>query len=187
MVVVAQAISRAAVRCHLLFVVFLYLALFAAPHRALEVHFPLSMEAVVVSGIAAFGPPFTTTRAFQRGELIAAVPFDACGEFQNAEQLAGRIVMVVRGGCSFAKKAFAVQNASGIGVLVRNSDRGKSKEEEKQMLFMMSDDGSGHRVRIPVEMITASDGDDLLNAKAKYGRVVVSLGRRLLLKDYYAL
>lgn len=155
---------------------------------ALEVHSPLSLAGRLYAMVASFGPPLVTTRMV-RAEIAFAVPATACGPVENAKALRGRIAVVHRGGgCSFTTKALAVQSAGAIGCIVVNTPRtsaDQTLEHERQQLFVLADDGAGRDVIIPMEMVTATDAEPMLDA-ARAGRsVVASLGFRLETKDYY--
>ena len=75
------------------------------------------------TGFAAFGPTeFDTT-----GEVVLAVDdtpptSDACSAITN--DVAGRIVLIDRGTCSFALKTLAAENAGAIGVIIANNAPG---------------------------------------------------------------
>lgn len=73
---------------------------------------------------------------------------DGCEDFTNAQELAGKIAFMDRGGCSFGFKALKAQNAGAIGVVVASFD-----DDE----YNLVPGSEGAQVNIPVVMITASD------------------------------
>lgn len=54
----------------------------------------------------------------RRLALAAALPPDACGNLDNAALVAGAVLIVARGGCTFADKAAAAQGAGAVALLV---------------------------------------------------------------------
>ena len=99
----------------------------AAPRMRMYVFQTATTQATVLqpSGIAgayaaaeaAFGPATYEVR----GEVANTIPADACAAIANAGAIAGRIALVDRGGCDFALKAFNVQAAGAIGIVVVNN------------------------------------------------------------------
>lgn len=76
------------------------------------------------SGTAAFGKQITRNDTI-RGEL--AIGFDGsntpgtgCEALVNPEEVAGKIAMITRGGCTFQQKAFNAEQAGAIGVVICN-------------------------------------------------------------------
>lgn len=55
------------------------------------------------------------------GEVVAAIPFDACTALSNAAALNGKIALVVRGTCNFVVKSEAAINAGALGVIIVNN------------------------------------------------------------------
>ena len=67
------------------------------------------------------------------------------------------IMMVDRGGCTFAQKVRNIQKVGGdMALIVDNSDEDLSK-------LILSDDGSGAGLHIPAMMISSTDGQKLKN------------------------
>jgi len=89
-------------------------------NRSLEID-PGDLQ--LATGFAAFGPTdFDTT-----GDVVLAIDdtpptSDACTPLTN--DVAGRIVLIDRGTCSFALKTLAAENAGAIGVLIANNVAG---------------------------------------------------------------
>jgi len=69
---------------------------------------------------AAFGPKnFDLTGAIVLGDDGTAPANDGCTAITNA--VAGNVVLVDRGGCTFKTKALNIQNAGGVGMLLANN------------------------------------------------------------------
>ncbi|HEU5058067.1 MAG TPA: M36 family metallopeptidase, partial [Kofleriaceae bacterium] len=106
-----------------------------------------------VTGFAAFGPTdFDTT-----GEVVLAVDdtpptSDACTALTN--DVAGRIVLIDRGTCSFALKTLAAENAGAIGVIIANNTAGAPPPN-------MANTVPPTVVTIPTLSITFEAGNDL--------------------------
>ena len=67
------------------------------------------------------------------------------------------IILIKRGGCSFVKKARNAQNAGAGMLIVINNDN------ENIHNLVMSDDGTGGDIYIPVAMISLNDGNVIYN------------------------
>lgn len=71
-------------------------------------------------GTASFGP----TNFSASGSIVAAVPNIGCGTLSNAADVAGKIVVIDRGSCSFQLKTYYAQQAGAIGVIIANNAAG---------------------------------------------------------------
>ena len=82
-----------------------------------------------------------------------------------------KILIVNRGGCSFVQKARNAQKAGFSMVIVINNMITKIKN------IIMTDDGSGSDIKIPVVMISKNDGDILINymSNNKNEKVIVEI------------
>ncbi len=77
----------------------------------------------------------------------------------NAVNLSGLVAVVVRGGCSFSRKAQVVQAAGAAGMVVLNVD------DEQELVTMTSDMPlANSAVRIPSLLLAARDSRLLLHA-----------------------
>jgi hypothetical protein len=152
---------------------------------ALAIVSPASHGRSIQAVAAAFGSPLLRlTEA--KGNVIQAVPFDGCTDFLNSGDFAGNIVLVLRGGCTFREKATSIEVAGAIGVVVVNNVRGDNAHQERDELFMMSDDSKSVPVRIPAEMISLTDGKDILNMLNAGKKVVATMGTKVdFPSDYY--
>lgn len=69
---------------------------------------------------ASFGP-----QSFDvRGTLINSAPANGCTAFTNAADVAGKLVIIDRGACTFVVKARNAQAAGALGVLIANNAAG---------------------------------------------------------------
>lgn len=70
----------------------------------------------VEPGTGAFGPTnFDLTET-----IVRPAPLDACAALTNAAEVAGKIVLVDRGGCDFNAKAKTAENAGAAAVIIAN-------------------------------------------------------------------
>ncbi|GAC1629078.1 MAG: hypothetical protein NVS9B10_19760 [Nevskia sp.] len=69
---------------------------------------------------AAFGPSLFDVS----GTIVSSAPLNACTPFTNAAAVAGNIVLVDRGSCSFQTKTVNAQNAGATAVIVANNVAG---------------------------------------------------------------
>ena len=53
-----------------------------------------------------------------RGSVVLADPYDGCTQFNNANDVSGKIVVVRRGACLFIDKARIIQSLGGVGGIV---------------------------------------------------------------------
>ncbi len=79
---------------------------------------------------------------------------DGCSEAENPGELAGRIALIDRGGCSFADKALHAQEAGAIGAVIVNN-QGNTPPGLG---------GTGPTVTIPVVSLGADDGNRIRQA-----------------------
>ncbi|KAF0686062.1 Aste57867_22124 [Aphanomyces stellatus] len=107
----------------------------------------------------------------------------ACGDLDHlGDAIAGKIVLVNRGNCSFTRKALLVQKAGGIAVIAVNSKGAhQSKKPNYHRLYSLSDDGTGDQVTIPVVMISRMEARQVQDAAAVTGAdaAVISLSMLL--------
>ena len=82
---------------------------------------------------------------------VVAVPEMGCTPLENAEQMAGNIAVINRGGCVFAEKARNAEAAGAVAVIITNN--------RIEPLVKMSGDFSA--VTIPAMMATQDGGAEL--------------------------
>ncbi|CAK4078679.1 unnamed protein product [Aphanomyces euteiches] len=103
----------------------------------------------------------------------------ACKELSAwGDSIRGKIVLVKRGNCSFTRKAMHVQDMGGIGMIAVNN-KAQTPKPSYQRLYSLSDDGSGHKVKIPVVMISMNNALDLEELGARDDSLVISLSMLL--------
>jgi subtilisin family serine protease len=142
---------------------------------AIAITAPASLVGNVEMREASFTPALTVKSPIE-APLIAAVdstptasgtgsPSDACSALLNATRVAGRIVLVKRGGCQFQVKIKNAENAGAVGVIVYDDAEGEP--------IVMN--GDANVVHIPAVMIGYDDGQRLLNALSGTEQVTMKL------------
>ncbi|XP_043278333.1 ER degradation-enhancing alpha-mannosidase-like protein 3 [Venturia canescens] len=112
-------------------------------------------EVILRAGPAHFGPRLVDDKKVT-GIVEFADPAEACQDLTNAEALAGKIVMVMRGNCMFVEKARRIQKAGAIAGIVLDNVLGSSAAESP--MFAMSGDGKEpDDVTIPVVFLFSSE------------------------------
>jgi len=103
---------------------------------------------------------------YTRGEIIldsfilnneACQPISNAPKIENQLQENFRILIVKRGGCSFVQKARNAQSGGYSMILIVNNMKTSIKN------IIMSDDGSGNDIYIPIVMISQDDGTKIIN------------------------
>ena len=103
---------------------------------------------------------------YTRGELYLdeeKTNWEACRSVKNLKtelnqyQEDSKILIVKRGGCSFVQKARNVQRAGYSMIVIVNNMETEIKD------VIMSDDGSGSDIYIPIVMISKTDGEKIIN------------------------
>ncbi|OJH12466.1 hypothetical protein FPG103_01415, partial [Flavobacterium psychrophilum] len=88
----------------------------------------------------------------------------ACDTARNSAELAGKIAVIRRGGCTFERKVKSAQNAGAIGVIIVNTEDNST---------MYGDDAT---ITIPAISISQADGEELINAMSS-GNINVSISK----------
>lgn len=113
---------------------------------------------------ASFGPSLPTTSSAASGSLVCALPADGSTAFTNAAACASTLVLVTRGGVSFASKALRAQSAGAAAVIVQNA-QGAAWPYTMQDSAREAEAGG---LRIPTAMVRWEDGETL-RARARQG------------------
>ncbi|XP_064649418.1 ER degradation-enhancing alpha-mannosidase-like protein 3 isoform X2 [Lineus longissimus] len=95
------------------------------------------------------------------GQVVVGDPYSGCGEFVNAADVKGKIVVVERGMCLFIDKARKIQEHGGIGGIV--VDNNPDSSSTASLLFAMSGDGK-HDITIPMVFLFTAEGRKLHEA-----------------------
>ncbi len=120
----------------------------------------------LASGTANFGPQsFALTGQVVLADDATDTASDACEPLVN--NVAGQIVLLDRGGCTFASKALIAQNAGAVGVLLANNAAGAGPNNMT---------GNDPAVTIPVMSVSLEDGV-ALKAELQQGAVTATLTR----------
>lgn len=134
----------------------------ASVEAVLKVHLPESIAGDYFAVEAAFGPglsaPVTASLILVDDGVAPAT--DACEAIQNEAALAGKIVMIDRGTCSFISKVSAAEAAGALAVVVVNNNGGDPTAM-----------GGTGNTGIPSVMISMADGD-LIKAQLAAGEPV---------------
>ena len=118
----------------------------------LFVNSPQGISGVYTNAVAGFGPPLPAVPI--TADVVLAVDGvspvnNACEGLTNAAQIAGKIALVDRGGCTFIAKVEALQAAGAVAVIVVNNVPGSP-------IAMGGSGGEG--IVIPSVMISQEDG-----------------------------
>ena len=106
---------------------------------------------------------------------MVAEPYTACTAIQN--DVSGKVVLIGRGGCTFANKAVAAQNAGAVGVIIVNDD-----EANPNTVRIMDDGDTGTSAAIPVLMVSYNGGTQIRNLGTGIS-VKISSGRHSELRN----
>ncbi|OWZ04867.1 hypothetical protein PHMEG_00023156 [Phytophthora megakarya] len=121
--------------------------------------------AVIVKGIKGeviavpgnFGP----CESLKERNVVVADPFDGAKPFQNANEMKNKIVVMARGGCTFARKVLRSQAAGAAGVIIIQT-------VDVWPYTMTDSSGESKDVTIPAFMMSAKVGNgfvDFLGSK----------------------
>lgn len=119
---------------------------------------PTTLEgSYISSGLAGFGPALPEEGV--TGELVLVADnngeeTDGCSTIVNASEVAGKIAVLRRGGCTFVEKVQNAQNAGAVAVVVVNNTSGNPIEMG----------GSSFSIDIPSLMIRQNDGQEIIAA-----------------------
>ncbi|MDX2250141.1 MAG: T9SS-dependent M36 family metallopeptidase [Bacteroidia bacterium] len=131
----------------------------------LTVNFPGSIAGLYITGTAGFGPQIgpnpITADVVLADDGTAPDIADGCEPFLNAGAMAGKIVMINRGNCTFVSKVQAAQNAGAIAVIIVNNVGGNPQPMG----------GASSTITIPSVMIRQVDGN-LIRAQIVAGNTV---------------
>ncbi|HEX7079791.1 MAG TPA: S8 family serine peptidase [Gammaproteobacteria bacterium] len=151
--------------------------------EAIEITSPDDLEGRIAMREASFTPRLDRNRAIE-GALVlvddevessaGGVPGstrDACEPLANADDLAGEIALIERGGCDFEVKIARAEDAGAVGVIVYNTTGAP---------IMMN--GSRGSVDIPAVMIGTADGQRLADRLVDGDEIEVRLIGGLLIE-----
>ena len=138
------------------------------PSRILTITAPAAIAGTYRAGTAGFGPdvssPIVTASVVLANDGVAdPSTSNACTPLVNA--VAGMIVLIDRGDCTFTAKALTAQNAGAVGVIIADSSPG---------LTALELGGTEPAVTIPTVGVTQSTGA-LIKAQLGAG-VVATIG-----------
>jgi hypothetical protein len=122
----------------------------------LTINSPASIAGSYFSSTAGFGPPIPTIPLTEDLVLVlddGTDPTDGCETILNGAEIAGKIALVRRGGCTFAAKVEACQAQGAVGVIIMNNQGGAP----------IAMGGSSSIVTIPSVMVSQADGNTLVS------------------------
>ncbi|WP_448211168.1 S8 family serine peptidase [Colwellia sp. MEBiC06753] len=90
------------------------------PSQGIEVNSGSLAEQIVLANEAAFSLPLAESGDIT-GSLATTTPIDACKPLTNAEEVAGKIALISRGGCAFTIKVENAQAAGAAATVVYNN------------------------------------------------------------------
>lgn len=136
-----------------------------------------------LAGPAQFGDDFYESPLI--GEVEYAYPSHGCSQITNPKDIQGKIALVYRGECMFAKKVLNAEIAGAIGAIV--IDNKKDTSSETNSLFSMAPDGES-TVKIGSIFLGSREGYKLERLYEKYGSVSVLLSHTEVdVKNFYSL
>jgi hypothetical protein len=118
----------------------------------LTVNDPSSIAGSYTSSTAGFGPPVPSTPITADFVLLddgTGDVTDGCDPIVNGAAMAGKIVLVRRGGCTFASKVEAIQEFGAVAVIVMNNTGGAPTAMG----------GSSATAAIPAIMVSQTNGN----------------------------
>ncbi|XP_077987220.1 ER degradation-enhancing alpha-mannosidase-like protein 3 [Glandiceps talaboti] len=130
------------------------------PRAVQFVSAPYNGNIVLTAGPAQFGQELHGHPGIF-AEVVVADPYRACTELNNADEAAGRILVVERGDCMFIDKARIIQKAGGRGAIIIDNNEGSSSDMSP--IFAMSGDGTTD-VTLAAIFLFWKEGNILLNA-----------------------
>ena len=135
---------------------------------------PIPLNIFYTNSTAQFGPPVPTIPI--TADLALAVDnggvdiYDACETITNGSLLAGKIVVIRRGDCTFASKVQAAQDEGALAVIIVNNVSGG----------VVTMAGTSTTITIPSIMLSQAEGqpiiDDLINGITVNGTLVDNNG-----------
>jgi len=122
-----------------------------AVNGQLTVNQPTGIDSLAF-GTAAFGPQIFDVTA----NVTASAPLNGCTPFTNATAVAGTIVIIDRGVCSFQTKTVNAQNAGAVAVIIANNAAGAAPG--------LAGDATQPAATIGTISVSQADGVTLRNA-----------------------
>uniref|UniRef100_UPI00398F684A ER degradation-enhancing alpha-mannosidase-like protein 3 isoform X2 n=1 Tax=Pristiophorus japonicus TaxID=55135 RepID=UPI00398F684A len=124
---------------------------------------PFLGQVVLAAGPAHFGMDLTKQEHWVKGSLTKAIPYTACLDVTNSDEVFGKIVLAQRGDCMFTNKARNLQKVGAIGAVIIDNVEGSSSGASP--VFQMAGDGENTTdITIPLLFLFHKEGTILLDA-----------------------
>ncbi|XP_078082745.1 ER degradation-enhancing alpha-mannosidase-like protein 3 isoform X2 [Mustelus asterias] len=124
---------------------------------------PFLGQVVLAAGPAHFGMDLNKQEHGVKGTLTKAIPYTACLDVANSDEVHGKIVLAQRGDCMFANKARNLQKVGAIGAVIIDNVEGSSSDSSP--VFQMAGDGeNASDITIPLLFLFHKEGTILLDA-----------------------
>ncbi|WP_116127602.1 M36 family metallopeptidase [Lewinella sp. IMCC34183] len=149
------------------------LSLWSTTSYLVEITGPDDLAGRLPSSGATFGAILDATGVTAElalGRDGSANPTLGCGPLTDPASLAGKIVLLDRGSCTFQEKAYYAEQAGAVGVIICNP--------ENDLITMAGSDDGDFPVTIPVVMLRESDCSPLRSRVGNGGTVTVTLADR---------
>jgi hypothetical protein len=158
----------------------------------LTVTAPPLIAGTYAAAVASFGAPFSMD--FPSTPIVPVISVDggdypggeedldladrACEEIFNADEIAGNIALIERGGCEFGVKVLNAEEAGAIAVIVHNNSRnGAGETGSAEEVLTMGPGAVGGQVTIPSAFVAQSTGSLLFQNQPVSGHVRSALNR----------
>ena len=113
------------------------------------IDFDVTIPSNIAGSYFATGANFGPSSGSFSGELVEAIPADACSNITNVSAITGNIAVIDRGSCTFVSKVNEAQDAGAIAVIICNNVAGNP--------ITMGGTDSG--ITIPSIMLSQDDCD----------------------------
>ncbi|XP_069465794.1 ER degradation-enhancing alpha-mannosidase-like protein 3 [Ambystoma mexicanum] len=138
---------------------------------------PFLGRIMLTAGPAQFGLDLSKQEHGVKGSLVKSIPYPACSEILNIDEVHGKIVLAQRGDCMFVAKARNLQKAGAMGIIFIDNIEGSCIED--MILFqMVADEESTSDLTLPVVFLFHKEGEVLLQALNQHLSVEVLLGEQ---------
>ncbi|ULT80453.1 hypothetical protein L3Y34_010785 [Caenorhabditis briggsae] len=136
---------------------------------------PYYGKTILQASPAQFGRDLATTTRPVYGPVVISIPYRACDEIVNKDEMIGKVAIVERSGCVFQEKARRVQQAGAIGMIVIDTEENTKFASGRPPFSMASDKDGKDDIEIPSLFLFRLEGDKLLHAMEKNKETVIAM------------